>query len=116
MSSGVVPSGAITQSTLVPSAPSTVMHRSVVGPGGSTPQRSVIGGSPQAAVAWLFVDRRAAPESSSGSARRTSAHTGALAVGPGSTVAVGAHPAAAITTVTAPATAKQAGRRRTLPQ
>src|SRR5699024_7820116 len=67
-----------------PESSMAVTHRSVVGPGGSTPQRRVIGGSPHAREAWVVVFRFFAPASSSGILMSTRAHTGSLASGAGS--------------------------------
>ena len=70
-----LPSSRTTQSM-----PSADTHWSVVGAGGCTPQRrTTAAGSPQAAVAWLSVGRRARSEIVSGIATIAGAQAGSAA-------------------------------------
>ena len=74
---------------------SAVTHGSVVGAGGSTPQRRTTGSrrSPQAAVAWPPAVTLGIPASSAGRASTTSAHSGSAACGAAVTGTALAHAA-----------------------
>ncbi|KAJ8146433.1 hypothetical protein OY671_000530 [Metschnikowia pulcherrima] len=106
--------GSRPQSTSPPSD-TTLWHAVVVGPGTSTPHRSVTAapGSPQAAVAWLVVPTfgRSSP-SESGSASTTSAHSGFWASSATGTPMRGAHAAVAATTPRSAGTARARTSRR----
>ncbi len=101
----------------VDAAPSdtTLWHVVVVGPGTSTPHRSVTAapGSPHAAVAWLVVPTfgRSSP-SESGSASTTSAHSGFWASSATGTPTRGAHAAVVATTPSSAGTARARTSRR----
>src|SRR5699024_847053 len=78
----------------IQSTPDTLTHRSVVGPGGVTPQRSTaMLGSPHAFVPCDDVRRACSPAISSGRVSMMSAHAGFAAAWAGSTITVRAQPA-----------------------
>lgn len=80
----VAPASVWIQSCTRPSGSSIDRHSAVVGGGGSTPHRRVIAGSPHAVEDWELVERRSRSPRTSGVACRTSPHSGADAVGAGS--------------------------------
>ncbi|MCY1244855.1 hypothetical protein D9M72_579540 [compost metagenome] len=89
-------------SLMTQSMPLTLTQRSVVGPGTLTPHRRMtLDGSPQAAVAWLLVFRRAASPIVSGSATIMGAQAGLAASLAGATSTTGAHALRASTTAAA---------------
>src|SRR5690349_14130398 len=84
------------------STPSTLTQRSVVGPSGSTPQRSSTdAGLPQAPVPCAFVSRSAWPATTSGRRTMTAAQSASVACGAASNTTGWLQPASAIVPATA---------------